>query len=125
MSKVLIFLSKCRITGNTFQLLGDLDFYCAVLSLQSSHRFVPSLITCFTNNPNSNSLLFYSSLIWVPLQFASFEKAKEIEEFFASRSKLSMSRTLKQSIEQVQINAKWAQSVRNDRFSIWRTVTKT
>ncbi|KAL5559481.1 hypothetical protein UlMin_035692 [Ulmus minor] len=56
--------------------------------------------------------------------FASLEKAKEIEEFFASRSKPSMSRTLKQSIEQVQINAKWAESVRNDRFSIWRTVTK-
>ncbi|KAL5559485.1 hypothetical protein UlMin_035696 [Ulmus minor] len=43
--------------------------------------------------------------------FASFEKAKEIEGFFASRSKPSMSRTLKQSIEQVHINAKWAQSV--------------
>ncbi|KAL5559483.1 hypothetical protein UlMin_035694 [Ulmus minor] len=56
--------------------------------------------------------------------FASFEKAKEIEEFFASRSNPSMYRTLKQSIEQVHINAKWAQSVRSERFSLCRTLAK-
>jgi puromycin-sensitive aminopeptidase len=48
------------------------------------------------------------------LQFASFEKAKEIEEFFASRSKPSIARTLKQSIERVYINANWVQSIQNE-----------
>ncbi|XP_059453182.1 aminopeptidase M1-like [Corylus avellana] len=46
--------------------------------------------------------------------FASFEKAKEIEEFFASRSKQSIARTLKQSIERVHINANWVQSIQNE-----------
>ncbi|KAK0571465.1 hypothetical protein LWI29_016441 [Acer saccharum] len=46
--------------------------------------------------------------------FASFEKAKEVEEFFASRSKPSVARTLKQSIERVHINAKWVQTIQNE-----------
>lgn len=47
-------------------------------------------------------------------QFASLEKAKEVEEFFASRSKPSIARTLKQSIERVHINANWVHSVQNE-----------
>nr|POF16052.1 aminopeptidase m1-a [Quercus suber] len=46
--------------------------------------------------------------------FASFEKAEEIEEFFASRTKSKMARTLKQSIERVHINANWVQSVQRE-----------
>jgi puromycin-sensitive aminopeptidase len=46
--------------------------------------------------------------------FASLEKAKEVEEFFASRSKPSIARTLKQSIERVHINANWVHSVQNE-----------
>ncbi|KAG6674295.1 hypothetical protein I3842_15G035000 [Carya illinoinensis] len=47
--------------------------------------------------------------------FASFEKAKEVEEFFASRSKPSIARTLKQSIERIHINANWVESVKNEK----------
>ncbi|XP_023898703.2 aminopeptidase M1-like [Quercus suber] len=47
--------------------------------------------------------------------FASFEKAKEIEEYFASRSMPSIARTLKQSIERIHINADWVQSVQNEK----------
>ncbi|OAY26889.1 aminopeptidase M1 isoform X1 [Manihot esculenta] len=47
--------------------------------------------------------------------FASFEKAKEVEEFFAGRTKPSMARTLKQSIERININAKWVQSIQNEK----------
>ncbi|PON95981.1 Peptidase M1, alanine aminopeptidase/leukotriene A4 hydrolase [Trema orientale] len=47
--------------------------------------------------------------------FASFEKVKEIEEFFASRTKPAIARTLKQSIERVNINAKWVQSVQSEK----------
>lgn len=54
-----------------------------------------------------NHVLCFSYL----LQFASFEKAEEVEEFFASRTKPSIARTLRQSIERVIINAKWVQSV--------------
>ncbi|XP_040997347.1 aminopeptidase M1-like [Juglans microcarpa x Juglans regia] len=46
--------------------------------------------------------------------FTSFEKAKEIEEFFAIRTKPSIARTLKQSIERVHINANWVQSIQNE-----------
>ncbi|WOK97019.1 hypothetical protein Cni_G05727 [Canna indica] len=54
---------------------------------------------------------FISSI--VPL-FSSEEKATEIEEFFASRIKPSIARTVKQSIERVKINAKWVKSITND-----------
>jgi puromycin-sensitive aminopeptidase len=47
-------------------------------------------------------------------QFTSFEKAREIEEFFSSRAKPSMARNLKQSIEQVYINANWVLSVQKE-----------
>ncbi|KAL0013197.1 hypothetical protein SO802_000266 [Lithocarpus litseifolius] len=46
--------------------------------------------------------------------FASFEKAEEIEEFFASCTKSKIARTLKQSIERVHINANWVQSVQRE-----------
>ena len=42
------------------------------------------------------------------------EDAEEIEDFFASRAKPSMARTLKQSIERVHINANWVQSVKSE-----------
>ncbi|XP_062159285.1 aminopeptidase M1-like isoform X2 [Alnus glutinosa] len=58
------------------------------------------LITCFVSD--------------IVSPFASFEKAKEIEEFFASRSKPSIARTLKQSIERVHINANWVQSIQDE-----------
>ena len=47
-------------------------------------------------------------------QFCSNEKAEEIEDFFASQVKPSIARTLKQSVERVQINAKWVQSIRSE-----------
>ncbi|XP_059454325.1 aminopeptidase M1-like [Corylus avellana] len=46
--------------------------------------------------------------------FTSFEKAREIEEFFASRTKPSMARNLRQSIERVSINANWVLSVQKE-----------
>ncbi|ONK80890.1 uncharacterized protein A4U43_C01F22890 [Asparagus officinalis] len=46
--------------------------------------------------------------------FCSDEKAKEAEEFFATRSTPSIVRTLKQSIERVGINTKWVQSIRKE-----------
>lgn len=47
--------------------------------------------------------------------FASFEKASELQEFFATRTKPSIARTLKQSIERVHINAKWIESIQNEK----------
>ncbi|KAF3947273.1 hypothetical protein CMV_026569 [Castanea mollissima] len=54
---------------------------------------------------------FVSSIV---SPFASFEKANEIEEFFANQTEFKIVRTLKQSIEQVHINANWVQSVQNE-----------
>jgi len=39
---------------------------------------------------------------------------KEVEGFFATRTKPTIARTLKQSIERVQINARWVQSVQKE-----------
>ncbi|XVE53865.1 hypothetical protein DITRI_Ditri03aG0036000 [Diplodiscus trichospermus] len=47
--------------------------------------------------------------------FASFEKVEEVEEFFASRTKASIARTLKQSLERVRINASWVQSIHKEK----------
>jgi len=61
-----------------------------------------------------NIFLKYVLMLFSLLQFASFEKAKEVEEFFASRTKPAISRTLKQSIERVHINANWVQSIQKE-----------
>ncbi|XP_050216793.1 aminopeptidase M1 [Mercurialis annua] len=47
--------------------------------------------------------------------FASSDKAAEISEFFATRSVSSIARTLKQSLERVSINAKWVESIQNEK----------
>ncbi|KAI4380854.1 hypothetical protein MLD38_006993 [Melastoma candidum] len=52
---------------------------------------------------------------WLSFQFASLERAKEVEEFFSTRSNPSITRTLKQSIERVHINAQWVQSIQNEK----------
>ncbi|CAL9102193.1 unnamed protein product [Musa textilis] len=54
---------------------------------------------------------FISSIV---SPFNSDEKANEIEEFFASRTKPSIARTVKQSIERVRNNAKWVKSIRSE-----------
>ncbi|KAI6679921.1 hypothetical protein NL676_033802 [Syzygium grande] len=46
--------------------------------------------------------------------FASSEKAQEVADFFATRTKPSIARTLKQSIERVNINAQWVQSIQKE-----------
>ncbi|KAK9101455.1 hypothetical protein Scep_024885 [Stephania cephalantha] len=47
--------------------------------------------------------------------FSSHEKAAEVEQFFANRSKASIERTLKQSLERVHINTNWVQSIRQEK----------
>ncbi|CAI9093745.1 OLC1v1029306C1 [Oldenlandia corymbosa var. corymbosa] len=47
--------------------------------------------------------------------FSTYEKATEVEEFFASRMKPFIARTLKQSIERVHINAKWVESIQKEK----------
>lgn len=66
---------------------------------------------CFACQKYINAIIAYYAV----LQFASFEKAREVEEFFASRTKPSIARTLKQSLERVQINAKWVQSIQTEK----------
>ncbi|XP_076932778.1 aminopeptidase M1-like [Bidens hawaiensis] len=56
----------------------------------------------------------FVSAIVSPL--SSHEKVKEVEEFFASHGKQpSIARTLRQSIERVQINTKWVESIQNEK----------
>ncbi|KAJ3708907.1 hypothetical protein LUZ61_012612 [Rhynchospora tenuis] len=46
--------------------------------------------------------------------FASYEKSKEIEEFFSNRLKPTFERALKQSLESVKTKAHWMEGVRSD-----------
>ncbi|CAI9784919.1 unnamed protein product [Fraxinus pennsylvanica] len=55
---------------------------------------------------------FISSIV---SQFSSYEKAEEVEQYFASRMESYIARTLKQSIERVHINAKWVQSIQKEK----------
>ncbi|CAI9093746.1 OLC1v1029307C1 [Oldenlandia corymbosa var. corymbosa] len=54
-------------------------------------------------------------IVSVVSPFSTHEKATEVEEFFASRMKPFIVRSLKQSIERVHINARWVQSIRNEK----------
>ncbi|OWM86548.1 hypothetical protein CDL15_Pgr015583 [Punica granatum] len=72
-------------------------------------RVLGSLASC----RDPNIVLEVLNFLLSP-EFSSFERAKEVEEFFSTRTKPTMARTLKQSIERVQINAQWVQSVQNE-----------
>lgn len=90
-------------------------------------RFVSSVVspvcisfasTCFVPfwDPLSGMFDYHDSFfLFLLVQFASFEKAKEVEEFFASHPMPAIARTLKQSLEQVYINANWVKSVQNEK----------
>ncbi|EPS61511.1 hypothetical protein M569_13287, partial [Genlisea aurea] len=54
--------------------------------------------------------------------FSSYEKAKEVEEFFSSRTKAYIARTLRQSIERVHINAAWSRSIRTEETHLSNTL---
>ncbi|KAM7507482.1 hypothetical protein LguiA_017935 [Lonicera macranthoides] len=51
--------------------------------------------------------------------FSSDKKVKAVEEFFTTRKKPSFSRTLKQSIERVHINANWVRSIQKEEDLAW------
>uniref|UniRef100_A0A0A9F5M1 Uncharacterized protein n=1 Tax=Arundo donax TaxID=35708 RepID=A0A0A9F5M1_ARUDO len=48
------------------------------------------------------------------LKFTFDEKAAEFSSFFVTRTKPAFKRTLKQSLENVQINARWIQGIRSE-----------
>jgi puromycin-sensitive aminopeptidase len=58
---------------------------------------------------------FFFPFCFPVVQFASLEKAKEVEEFFASHPMPSIARTLKQSLERVHINTNWVQNVQREK----------
>ena len=57
-------------------------------------------------------LTYFITVTVSPL--ATDEKGDEAEEFFRSRTKASIARTVNQSIERVRINAKWVESTRGE-----------
>ncbi|GJN19347.1 hypothetical protein PR202_gb06614 [Eleusine coracana subsp. coracana] len=57
-------------------------------------------------------LTYFVSTTVSPL--ATDEKGDDAEEFFKSRTKANIARTVKQSIERVRINAKWASSIKSE-----------
>ncbi|GKE90546.1 aminopeptidase M1 [Tanacetum coccineum] len=79
-------------------------------SSSTPHVFAPLLLLLM-----SKPILHGCDLLINICSFSSYEKVKEVEEFFASRAKPSIARTLKQSIERVQINAKWVETCQNEK----------
>ncbi|CAL2233733.1 unnamed protein product [Prunus armeniaca] len=69
------------------------------------------------SNTWSSGFLITCFVAAIVSPFASIEKVKEIDEFFKARPNPSITRTLKQSIERVHINAKWVQSVDGEKKS--------
>ncbi|XP_034215412.1 aminopeptidase M1-like isoform X2 [Prunus dulcis] len=67
------------------------------------------------SNTWSSGFLMTCFVTAIVSPFASIEKVKEIDEFFKARPNPSITRTLKQSIERVRINAKWVQSVDSEK----------
>ncbi|TVU33087.1 hypothetical protein EJB05_24872 [Eragrostis curvula] len=61
----------------------------------------------------SGTLLTYFVSITVSA-LATDEKGDDAEEFFKSRTKANIARTVKQSIERVRINAKWVKSIKSE-----------
>lgn len=57
-------------------------------------------------------LTYFISATVSPL--ATNEKGDEAEEFFKSRTKASIARTVKQSLERVRINAKWVENTKRE-----------
>lgn len=52
---------------------------------------------------------------WGWLKLSSPEKAAEVKEFFATRTKPCFVRALQQSLEWVDINANWVRSIREEK----------
>jgi aminopeptidase N len=50
----------------------------------------------------------------VSCQFSSNDKAAEISKFFETRTTAQFEKTLKQSLEMVRINARWAEGIRSE-----------
>ncbi|KAF8388770.1 hypothetical protein HHK36_025450 [Tetracentron sinense] len=101
---------KCRILGSLAS-CPDPDIILEVLNF------------CLSSEVRSQDAIFGLAvcregreIAWSWLKFSSYEKINEVEEFFASRIKPSIARTLKQSIERVHINAKWVQSIQNEEY---------
>ncbi|KAL9266138.1 Aminopeptidase M1-like protein [Drosera capensis] len=53
---------------------------------------------------------------YIVIPFASHQMADEIEEFFTSRPNDSIDMTLRQSVEQVRIKARWVYHIRQDSY---------
>ncbi|KAL3500812.1 hypothetical protein ACH5RR_039905 [Cinchona calisaya] len=62
-----------------------------------------------------SEFLFSQFIGAVVSPFSSYEKAAEVEEFFTSHMKPCIATTLKHSIERIHINAKWVQSIQNEK----------
>jgi len=81
-------------------------------------RYVLTLVNLPPISISKSRTLLLPSISWTPLfpgdQFASNEKAAEFSRFFATRKKPEFERTLKQSLENVRVNARWIQGIRSE-----------
>ncbi|KAM3274982.1 hypothetical protein ACQJBY_043768 [Aegilops geniculata] len=123
--QVLGILSSCRDKGIVLESLNliftnevrNQDAYILLRGIQPEAREISW--NWLKENWEGISKTFAGSLVTdfvktiVPL-FTSNEKAAEISKFFATRTKPGFERTLKQSLENVRISARWAEGIRSE-----------
>ncbi|VAI31878.1 unnamed protein product [Triticum turgidum subsp. durum] len=123
--QVLGILSSCRDNSIVLESLNliftnevrNQDAYILLRGIQPETREISW--NWLKENWEGISKIFAGSLVTdfvktiVPL-FTSNEKAAEISKFFATRTKPGFERTLKQSLENVRISARWAEGIRSE-----------
>uniref|UniRef100_A0A8R7QF21 Aminopeptidase n=1 Tax=Triticum urartu TaxID=4572 RepID=A0A8R7QF21_TRIUA len=123
--QVLGILSSCRDKGIVLESLNliftsevrNQDAYILLRGIQPEAREISW--NWLKENWERISKTFAGSLVTnfvktiVPL-FTSNEKAAEISKFFVTRTKPGFERTLKQSLENVRISARWAKGIRSE-----------
>ncbi|KAF7058701.1 hypothetical protein CFC21_065703 [Triticum aestivum] len=123
--QVLGILSSCRDKGIVLESLNliftsevrNQDAYILLRGIQPEAREISW--NWLKENWERISKTFAGSLVTnfvktiVPL-FTSNEKAAEISKFFVTRTKPGFERTLKQSLENVRISARWAEGIRSE-----------
>ena len=119
----LLFFLGVLANSMTATISGKLGLHIRSLLWNSAHLLRQhNCLTGKQHNPPASHLscnptfiiVFFLTRCETWFQLATDEKGDEAEEFFKSRTKASIARTVKQSIERVRINAQWVKSIKGE-----------
>ncbi|KAI5404023.1 hypothetical protein KIW84_051241 [Lathyrus oleraceus] len=96
-------------------MLGNIGYSGSFLSIVVAIAVFGIRHDCFLFHSNNSRVEYNNSGQHGRAEERNHEKAKEVEEFFDSHPMPAIVRTLKQSLERVNINANWVQSVKKEK----------